>query len=206
MSLKLEPEKLKKYKEIVKKNIDNNFEPYQDPDTRIVQIVEREGRKYRLGPDAICGIKYLQETLHDTNIVIEYYQCIRDTILLWPRHVNSINIRRYRFFRDRIDFTLYDILNYYQKNKSKLIDTDSIDSSFFDSFGKKADGFYNFIEELGLEEFVDKKEKVVLNLGKEKKQPIESYEEYDNPVNNPFYLKNLYSVLGGSEIIDSSKS
>lgn len=206
MSLKLESEKLKKYKKIVKENIDNSFVPYHDPDTRIVQIVEREGREYRLGPDAICGIKYLQEKLHDTNTVIKYYRCIRDTILLWPRHSNSINIRRYRFFRDRIDFTLYDILNYYQKNESKLIDIDSVDSSFFDSFGKKADGFYNFIEELELGMFVDKKKNVVLNLGKEKMQPIKNYEEYDDPVNNPFYLKNLYSVLGGSEIIDSPKS
>jgi len=107
---------------------------------------------------------------------------------------------------DRIDFTLYDILNYYQKNESKLIDIDSVDSSFFDSFGKKADGFYNFIEELELGMFVDKKKNVVLNLGKEKMQPIKNYEEYDDPVNNPFYLKNLYSVLGGSEIIDSPKS
>ena len=206
MSLKLESEKLKKYKKIVKENIDNNFIPYHDPDTRIEQIVERKGREYRLGPDAICGIKYLQEKLHDTNIVKKYYQCIRDTILLWPRHTNSINIRRYRIFRDRIDFTLYDILNYYQKNESKLIDIDSVDSSFFDSFGKEADGFHNFIEELGLGMFVDKKGKVVLNLGKEKMQLIESYEEYDNPVDNPFYLKNLYTVLGGAEIIDSSKS
>lgn len=155
-----------KYYERLKNNcellnqVNYSLNDYIDPDLRLEETKVIGNNEYRMSPDGICGIKYLLQYYDGANIV-EAYSCIRNKIILWPKHRNNINQRRYAFFRDRIDFTLYDIERFYEdgRGESKLVIKNSASAKFLDEMGN----FLAFITEYELNCFVDSKTRMVKN-------------------------------------------
>ena len=53
----------KKYKDIIEKNLKNlknRFDQCQDLDLIIEQEIQIDQQKFRMGPDGICGIKFVK--------------------------------------------------------------------------------------------------------------------------------------------------
>lgn len=146
------------------------FARYIDPDKGIIEEKKILGRKIKIAPDGICGIKYLQKYCDD---YAGTYQIIRSKLITWPSHSNGINQRRYQVFRDRLDFTIYDIKQFYidGKGNSKLVIKNSDTAYYLNVIGS----FRDFINEYELQNFVDKSNNVI-NLATGK--IIKSYDEY----------------------------
>lgn len=121
--------------------------------------------------------------------IAEAYKLIRSKLIMWPRHRQSINVRRYQCFRDRIDFTIFDIKQYYQNGESRLVKKDSGTVTYLDEL----DSFERFLNEYGLQLFVDESGNVknLANGG-----IISNYDEYEFSVSvNKNYLLNLLVLL-----------
>ncbi len=188
------------------KAVENNLKylfddtKYIDPDLFVSQeykCPKNSKKTYILASDGICGIKYLRKYISDDNNIKDYYRTLRQLILVWPRHKESVNQRRWRKYRDRLDFTIYDIKQYYSDQKSYIV-TES-DKDYFNSFG----GFNEFIECYGLDFLI--KDNAVINLGNWNPSlnpvpsPIRSCEEYSySKAENELYLDNLYGLLKNS--------
>ena len=204
----LSKETLVEYYDIVEKNalnisIGNNT--YSDPDRFIVEEKGLDGiaETIRLSSDGICGITYLRKYYEFKDNYIELaeaYKTIRSKIILWPKHRQSINQRRYACFRDRIDFTIYDISRFYaikdkENRESRLIRKGSDSAMFMNQFRD----FPSFVEEYEFDKsFVETKTGKVLNLSKDNGETISSYEEYEfSEKINKKYLNNLIEILRG---------
>lgn len=202
----LSNEALAKYYAIVEENIQNirkGNKTYLDPDRFIVEKKEVDGftEAIRLSPDGICGITYLlkyYELKDNDKELAEAYKTIRSKIILWPKHRQNINQRRYACFRDRIDFTLYDISRFYaivdkENRESRLIRKGSDSARFLNQFAD----FPSFAEEYEFDKsFVDIKTGKVFNLSKENEETISSYEDYEfSEKINKKYLNNLIDKL-----------
>jgi len=190
-SLSDKPEQ--KYKKRIQDNI--NFlktgkGTYIDPDIRIVDSIEIKGETFQMSPDGICGIKFLQDNCDKANLA-EAYATIRKKLFLWPKHKQNINQRRYSCFRDRIDFTIFDIREFYKKDsiESRLVKENSPSAKYLRLIGS----FKNFIEEYELQNFVDEKENVKnLSAG----GTIERYSDYEYSKDvNTKYLTKLIELL-----------
>lgn len=113
---------------------------------------------FRFSLDCVSGWKAIMDVLcMEKRFVgnemefIKKYEIIRNPKnaghLLWTVHfVPTINTKRYKEFKDRVDYTLYDIKMYYKFKKSKILNElinkqtlDWLDNSFedFDDFIKK---------------------------------------------------------------------
>lgn len=171
----------------------NNFSinEYIDPDLRLEEIHQCGNNEYRMSPDGICGIKFLTQ-FYEGDKLVEAYSCIRNKIVLWPKHRQNINQRRYAIFRDRIDFTIYDVKRYYEDKlgESKLVVKDFLSAKFLDDIGS----FGDFISEYELSSFIDSKTLMVKNLVTG--TAISNYEEYSFTTNdNKKYIQNLLDTL-----------
>lgn len=184
--------------EMYKRTIQNNIEhltdgEYIDPDGLIEQMHEN----YRMALDGICGIKYLTKYINPDKKLEDYYRCLRSFVILWPKHKDSINVNRYKYFRDRFDFTLYDIRNFYYKGESKIVIHDE-DKRFLRRFGNDKKGFHTFIQEFGYSKFLCENDELK-NLGEDGCSPIKSFDDYKfNKVVNMLYLDNLYDLLNSN--------
>lgn len=191
---KLDCDKQMKYDFIVEKNCSlikmQDLSSYVDPDNKIEKDIKIDDEHIRLGPDGICGIKYIESFLDGTLEEMEVvYKLIRSKLIMWPRHRQSINVRRYQCFRDRIDFTIFDIKQYYQKGESRLVKKDSDTVKYLDSLKS----FERFIDEYNFRSFVDENYDVknLANGG-----IITSYDEYEYSFDiNKKYLENLIAIL-----------
>lgn len=151
-----------------------------------------------LSSDGLCGIKKIIQFSSSVKEAKENYKLIREGMfecLIWPAHVQSINIcRGFKYpFDDRIDLALVDIQSFYEKidNEKKLsvslinsIKNDKrnclLDRAYLNlmtftwlcSFGN----FNNFIVERNLEAFVNNTEgKLKAELWTETKKFDEEY-------------------------------
>ncbi len=191
---KLNYDRQTKYDSIVEKNYslikDENLSSYVDPDIKIEKEITIDDEHIRLGPDGICGIKYIESYLDGTpEKIAEAYKLIRSKLIMWPRHRQSINVRRYQCFRDRIDFTIFDIKQYYQNGESRLVKKDSDTVKYLDSL----DSFERFIDEYNFQSFVDENYDVK-NLADG--GIISNYDEYEFSTSvNKNYLLNLLVLL-----------
>ena len=191
---KLDYDKQIKYDFIVEKNCSmikkQDLSTYVDPDIKIEKEITIDDERIRLGPDGICGIKYIELFLDGTpEEIAEAYKLIRSKLIMWPRHRQSINVRRYQCFRDRIDFTIFDIKQYYQNRESRLVKKDSGTVTYLDGL----DSFESFLNEYDLQLFVDESGNVknLANGG-----IISNYDEYEFSASvNKNYLLNLLVLL-----------
>lgn len=159
---------------------------YVDPDAGLKEEYTVEEENFTLSPDGICGVKYLRSFCNEN--VSEAYSTIRSKVILWPRHRKNINQRRYACFRDRIDYTLYDIKIFYSEGESKLVKKDSITAKYLNSFGN----FESFLAEYELGCFVYNGEVVDLVTQKN----ITSYKQYSyNEADNRVYIEELLRIL-----------
>lgn len=191
---KLDCDKQMKYDFIVEKNCSmikmQDLSYYVDPDNKIEKDIKIDDEHIRLGPDGICGIKYIESFLDGTlEEMAEAYKLIRSKLIMWPRHRQSINVRRYQCFRDRIDFTIFDIKQYYQNGESRLVKKASDTVKYLDSLKS----FERFIDEYNFQSFVDENYDVK-NLASG--GIITSYDEYEYSFDiNKKYLENLIAIL-----------
>ena len=185
---------LDEYKERVAENIKSinkgGIDKYVDPDGYIVKLFSVNEEQMRFSPDGICSIGYLKKYYKNQDLLSDAYNTIRNKIIMWPKHRQSINQRRYACFRDRFDFTIFDIKQFYKKGESKLVLKDSQSAQFLKSLG----GFKNFILEYQLEIFV--KNNDIINLASLDGALISSYEDYIfSPEINEQYLEMLINKL-----------
>lgn len=120
------------YEEIKKKGI------YIDPDESYEgslsvheNIINADGKEKHsilesisLSSDGLCGIEKIIQYSASVEEAKENYKLIREGMfecLIWPCHVQSINIcRGFKYpFDDRIDLTLVDIQSFYEKINRK---------------------------------------------------------------------------------------
>ena len=182
-----------KYRERVIKNCNSlqmGKEEYCDPDIGIVEDIKINGTTFRMAPDGICNIKYLKAFYDEKNLA-EAYSTIRNKLILWPKHKQSINQKRYACFRDRIDFTIFDIKQFYESSstESKLVKRKSPSAEYLMLLGS----FEAFIKEYELGKFVDRKGNVKnLSTG----GMITSYDDYKySDEENKNYLMALIELL-----------
>ena len=197
----------KKYNDAVLKNSNNIFQgklEYNDPDYGIekeIVINKKTKETIRLSPDRICGITYLRKNYEfkaDNEKLAEAYKIIRSKIILWPKHRQSINQRRYACYRDRIDFTLFDISQFYSSNlnpdkrSSRLVREGSDSARYLNEIGD----FKSFIKEYELENFIKEGTIEVYNLSRKDGKTIISDEKYafSDDINKT-YLNNLINKL-----------
>lgn len=120
------------------------------------QIVN--GQEIILGADAICGYKSLKKCYPDFDKWIEAYSLIRSDLrlhFLWPRHsLPTINTLRYSIYKDRIDYTLFDLKNYFMGKKTDLKPAYSqpLTNKWLQQF---QGDFSSFIDKMKLNVFVD---------------------------------------------------
>ncbi len=108
---------------------------------------------------------------------------------MWPRHRQSVNVRRFQCFRDRLDFTIYDIKQYYLYGESRLVKKNSSTAQYLDEL----DSFERFIDEYCFHSFIAE-DGNVKNLASGK--IIKSYDEYKYSIEvNRIYLQNLLQIL-----------
>ena len=182
-----------KYDDIVNKNYisikSGKISNYVDPDKRIIENLKIGAEDIRLAPDGICGLKYLEKYLDKEKDKADAYRLIRSKIIMWPKHEQSINVRRYAFFRDRIDFTLFDIKQYYENKGSKLIKGNTKTITYLNELKP----FENFVEKYELMSFIYN-DGNVKNLAKG--GVIDGYGDYDFSADeNKKYLNGLISIL-----------
>lgn len=162
---------------------------YIDPDRKIVEEQNIDGINVRFSPDGICGINYLM-SYYEGQDIDEAYSIIRSKEIMWPKHIQSINQRRYSFFRDRIDFTIYDIKEFYasMEKESRLVRKDSLSAKYLMEIGS----FNNFIDEYGFDGFVEKGRVKNLSTG----ETINGYDDYEfSREVNQKYIEGLLTVL-----------
>lgn len=203
-TIHLSDENIRKYKSIVHNNVllladcpqENAFiKEYRDPDPYIEESIFINGNEYRMAPDGICGIKQLCNILTSKELV-DVYITLRKFIIIWPRHKQSINQRRYRLFRDRIDFTLFDIKQFYETGSCKLVkNTNTRSFAFLNEF----ENFPDFVNQMGYLRFVDTNvsDYRVKNLGAtELNCYISDYNQFScDPTTLYTYIHNLVNLL-----------
>lgn len=197
VKFRLNEKNFMKYDKRVKENISNicneSEGKYTDPDKRIEEIFNIGKEQIRFSPDGICGINYLKKYYknQDCQNFKDAYSIIRNKIIIWPKHQQSINQRRYLCFKDRMDFTIFDIDNFYKNGESKLVKKDSKSALYLEKLG----GIEDFIKEYELEKFVNKDNRV-FNLAYSDDTVINGYEDYVfSPEINGKYLDGLIKKL-----------
>ena len=117
------------------------------------------------------------------------YKLIRSKLVMWPRHRQSINVRRFQCFRDRLDFTIYDIQQYYLYGESRLVRKNSYTATFLDEL----ESFERFIDEYSFRSFINENGDVKNLVSGE---IITSYDEYEYSTEaNRKYLQKLIQIL-----------
>lgn len=182
----------------------------------------------QLSLDCVIGWKAIIDVCVRENIEIERfkdaYEIIRnpknDGHLIWPVFkAVTINTQRYRIFNDRVDYTLFDIKNYYKEKKElkdkvneetsqtklKHVYYKNFTAKWLDNFGN----FENFIDEMKLEKWCkvnDDKSYDVLDLSEniigvdeENRAELKNYGGQDNYKITKTYIDNIIYIISNSE-------
>ncbi|AHF08643.1 hypothetical protein [Desulfitobacterium metallireducens] len=165
----------------------------------------------KLSADAVCGWKQLYDLRKGSKEWLHDYEEMRTctaAYLVWPRHNKpTINTLRYSIFRDRVDYTLFDISKFFgckkifdgNKNQEQFEDNVKDNCKLNEAYLNKLgtynwlmtfNGFEDFIEKMCLIRFVNSKYKV-LNL--EDHSVISEYNSFYSF--NETYLKNLKNII-----------
>lgn len=169
---------------------------YKEPDKLIEEVING----YRIAPDGICGIKYMIDFLDEESDLAENYEILRSIIILWPRHRGSINQKRYAKFRDRFDFTLFDISNVYNDMETFIVKKDSLTYKWLK---KSFSDFSDFCKKMGYNCFLNKSNTEVYNLsiGTGEEKTISSIQEYTYGKEiNQRYLTNVLKILKKEQV------
>lgn len=179
-----------KEKQLIKNNIFKTL--YVDPDKKKRDKCEKTGTI--LAADGIVSARKLYDLFNGENNLrwLNEYKNIRDeknVIIYWPSHNGGINSCKALVFADRIDYTLYDIMKFFEiisqnkeaetvKKKEIIYSQCKLGSAFIKdiTYGWlcKFGGFEDFIMSRKLERFVDMNFDVIdLETGK----PISAYKE-----------------------------
>jgi hypothetical protein len=190
---------------------------YRDPDVcdslileNAKKISDTEGMIFKA--DGICGWKNLFDVYdgQKSESWLDKYKSIRGSRygeLFWPGILDkekhqTINQQRYRCFGDRIDWTLFDIKQYCNKEKTKMSYENKYTKAYFEKFGSESDKFKNFIDEMKLQIFVNPKYDV-FDLSKDNGNLISEKSEYAWSTNYGIkrkkewlekYIKNLVEI------------
>lgn len=219
----------KTLEETLRKNLINVI--YMDPDycdkllyknlSEKLQLEHVDGRcklyndnQIGLSSDAVCGWKQLYN-LREGKIewLKDYEEMISCTnaYLIWPCHkAPTINTLRYAIFKDRVDYTLYDISKffYYKKffhenyNKEKFEENVVKNCKLYKAYLNN-NGTYNWLMSFeGFEEFIDK---MCLGIFVNSEYEVINIEYNNVIVNyngsysfNETYLKNLKIVINNN--------
>lgn len=209
-------------KEMMNKNNDEKYLIKKEKN-RLIQ------NNIRFSLDCVIGWKAIMDTYYRENKFInnekefvEIYKIIRNPEnaghLLWPVYQGTtINTERYKKFNDRIDYTLYDIKNYFNSNfdndnlKLKKAYANTTTKKWLDSFKCNNDSqknFDNFIAKMHLERWCKIYEEngqhyEIIDLSSENiNSKIEGYlcneETYDAQKEYQIdgqYIKNLIEII-----------
>lgn len=135
----------------------------------------------KLSADAVCGWKQLYKLRKENKKWLDDYKEMRRftaAYLVWPRHNNpTINTLRYSVFKDRVDYTLFDISKFFDckekfdKNKNQEQFENSVNicklrNAYLNKLGTynwlmTFDGFEDFIDKMCLIRFVNSEYKVI---------------------------------------------
>lgn len=170
----------------------------------------------KLSADAVCGWKQLYDLKEGNKEWLKDYEEMRRctaAYLVWPQHKNpTINTLRYSVFKDRVDYTLFDISKFFDckkkfdenKNQKQFEDnvkkTCKLHKAYLNSKGKTYDwlmtfdGFKDFINTMCLKRFVNSSTYNVLDLGADNTEKYitdysESYRFNDK------YLKHIKRII-----------
>ncbi len=103
--------------------------------------------------DCVTGWKALFDLHNGERDWINDYAEIRQSLnahLLWPRHGNNtINTVRYRVFKDRIDYTLYDIKRFYEDSEELRLQ-DAYNDDVTAMWLRKFETFENLVTKMHL--------------------------------------------------------
>lgn len=122
-------------------------------------LIDKVGNKdIHLSADIICGYKQLLKFLNGNyEALIEKYESIRSNVnlhFIWPKHaVPTINTLRFSIYRDRIDFLLFDLKQYFSGCDTPMSKVYS--SNETRNWLKQFSNFSNFIDKMKLEKFVN---------------------------------------------------
>lgn len=149
----------------------------------------------RLSADIICGRKQLMK--HNPNNWVNDYENIRSQLnlhLIWPKHkLPTINTYRYLWYRDRIDYLLFDLKSFFRGENTPM------KKAYYNRDTKLwlyqfHNDFPFFVEKMKLNAFVNKnydvldiskKQEVIIN----ELVPIKKIEK-----SIPIYLDNLLEI------------
>jgi hypothetical protein len=168
------------------------FQEYVDPDKYTEWVIN----DIRFGADGICGLKYWIKYYNKpfNREWIEEFRKMRSRLLIWPRHVQSINQRRMSCYKDRLDYALWDIEKYWASIDSKLIRPNTNTEKWIQKMKKKYNGaFTKFItDELDLG-FMLNEEGKVMNLETEEMRPFKEDDKFI--LNGECYSRYLENML-----------
>lgn len=143
---------------------------YIDPDKEDSLIKEKakgisDKEKIVFKADGICGWKRLFDVYDGKNNSswVDKYEHVRGSKygeLFWPGKIGkgggqTINQQRYAHFKDRIDWTLFDIKLYIEGKDTIMSYKNEYTKKYFEKFKSKSDGFKNFIDSMELGVFVN---------------------------------------------------
>ncbi len=166
--------------------------------------------KIKLSLDCVIGWKALFDLYNFSNDIkleefLKMYRIIRNPNnrghLVWPAHRKSINTERFKQFSDRVDYTLFDIKNYYNRDfdmkNLRLLDAYNNPSTC--NWLNQFDNFEDFINKLKFEHWCIKKynnKYEVLDLSKNCMEYITDYLVKKNDYKITLvYLENLIDVI-----------
>lgn len=161
-------------------------------------VDEVNGESIKLSADIICGRKQLV-ALRDNEFTrwIVDYETIRkqlDCHFVWPKHkLPTINTQRYQVYKDRIDYLLYDLKQYFQgaDTPMKLAYENETTPLWLSQFKD----FPDFIDKMKLKIFVDEAYNV-RDLSYNNGKIIDGYitrEELTESI--PSYLENMLRLF-----------
>lgn len=167
----------------------------------------------KLAADAVCGWKQLYDLREGKIEWLNDYGDMREctsAYLVWPRHnTPTINTLRYSVFRDRVDYTLYDISKFFYykeifaENNDKDIFEENVKcncrlhKAYLNNYGTYGwlmsfKGFKEFIDKMKLGMFVNSNYEV-FNLEEDNNSVILDYSSVYSF--NETYLKNIKSKV-----------
>lgn len=174
------------------------------------QLYKYHAKKVKKEP----GMTYYEKYESIQEDFLEDYKFFRGNKafhLLFPSQRPSINMLRYEFYHDRIDYLLYELKNYYVKpSKCKLVDAYRNNTKMwldgFEEENREA-SFRKLVNFLKLEDFIviENGEIKIVNLSK--KQFDEDDDNEDNYINdsdlevvpsadlNEIYIENIRNFL-----------
>ncbi len=128
-------------------------------------IYKNKDKDIKLSLDGQFDWKFLYNLYNDNYIWLEKYNEIRQSIygqLLWPAHKKpTIDSERYKKFNNRLDFTLFDIKNYFhcaKKSEEQITEVCKLCPAYLNKKTREwlmsFDSFKDFIDTMRLNIFV----------------------------------------------------